>query len=202
MGYGKSLDTQKKLLYTMSRLLRSQGYNGTGIAQITQESEIPKGSLYYHFPSGKEDLATAALTLSNEQMAATLKKIAGLVPGPLEAVELLCHFYMEELKGSNFQRGCPLATVTLETAATNDTLQQVCDAGYTTLIQLLASILRTSRLPYSETRDFATFALAAIEGALILCKAQRSTVPLQMVKNSLRQLLSEKLEKSGKKQKK
>ncbi len=193
MRYAKSEDTRKRLLVTMSRLMRIQGYNATGVNQVITESGVPKGSLYYHFPKGKTELAASAVYLANERIVATLKKIIGLVPGPIEAVELFCHFYIEEMFKGNYKSGCPIATVTLETAATIEPIQQASKAGFKEMVSLFSAMLMTQDVPSTQAKELAVLTVSAIEGALIMCKAQRSTEPLKIVQKSLRKQLKDTL---------
>ncbi len=185
MSYAKSENTRKRLLVSMSKLMRRQGYNATGVSQVIKESGVPKGSLYYHFRNGKAELAASAVYLANDRIVATLRKIQSLVDGPIEAVELFCHFYIEEMSRGNFQRGCPIATVTLETAATVDQIQKACEDGFTQMITVISTMLQAKNIRFSEAQELAIFTISAIEGALIMCRALRNTEPLRIVQIKL-----------------
>lgn len=191
MRYAKSQQTRKKLLLAMSRQLRSRGYYATGLRQIVAESGIPKGSLYYHFPQGKLELTTSAVRFSSEQLLTTLNKIIRLVPGPIEAVELLCHFFIEELKRSNFSQGCPIATVTLEVAASMDEIHEVCKTGFNQMIGVFAAFLHSRGISPEKAEELGYVIISAIEGALVLSKAQRNTKPLRLVRENLKNQLTE-----------
>ena len=65
-------DSRTELVRTMARLLRDQGFTATGLAQVLAESGVSNGSLYHHFPGGKEDLAEAALEASGQAVASAL----------------------------------------------------------------------------------------------------------------------------------
>ena len=65
----RNRDTRANLVQTMARLLRDQGYTATGRAQLLAESGVSNGSLYHHFPGGKEDLAEAALKASGQALS-------------------------------------------------------------------------------------------------------------------------------------
>ena len=53
-------DCRQRLVETALKLFASQGYHGTGIADILRESGCKRGSLYYYF-SSKEELGYAAI---------------------------------------------------------------------------------------------------------------------------------------------
>ena len=64
------------LTSTAMRLFRRQGYASTGLQQILAESRAPKGSLYYYFPNGKEQLGEAAVRLAGRLVGETLTELA------------------------------------------------------------------------------------------------------------------------------
>lgn len=71
MSYG---DSREKILAAATRLFQLQGYYGTGLNQIIKESGAPKGSLYYHFPDGKEQLAIEAVNEMSHYIRMKIKR--------------------------------------------------------------------------------------------------------------------------------
>lgn len=185
MSYTKSEETRGRLMQAMSHLLRTQGFHATGVQQIIKESGIPKGSLYYHFPCGKEELAAEAIEKTADLFTRMLEEIAAAETDPVEMVRIFCDFYIEELRRESFTLGCPIATITLEAAATNDRIHRACKAAFAKLnTPFVGQLINNGVLP-EQAADMATIALASIEGAMILCKAERSTAPLALVRDNL-----------------
>src|SRR5437773_11903955 len=72
----KASDSKEKTLLAATRLLRQQGYHGTALHDILQAGGSPRGSLYFHFPGGKEEIGEAALTLAGAAVAQAIAKAA------------------------------------------------------------------------------------------------------------------------------
>jgi AcrR family transcriptional regulator len=56
---GKSIDTRRRALDLAEQLLRDLGHIGTSMEAVAQRVGITKGSLYHHFPGGKDELILA-----------------------------------------------------------------------------------------------------------------------------------------------
>lgn len=181
--------TRARIIATTVELMEAQGYHATGLNQILHQSSTPKGSLYHHFPGGKEELAAEAVSSAGQAFTQELDAIIAESTDVGAVLSLLTAFFRERLQTSHFQKGCPLATVTLEIAATSDPVQHASRASYRAWQARLEDLLIASGYEPARASARALFALSAIEGALLLCRAERSTQPLEQVVEELRLLL-------------
>ena len=101
------------MVRTMSALMRRQGYNATGLNQIAAESGAPKGSIYFHFPGGKEQLAAEAIATSGEGIRRVIQATLSASPDAATAVRTLATGMAAGLAASSYSDGCPIATVAL-----------------------------------------------------------------------------------------
>jgi TetR/AcrR family transcriptional repressor of lmrAB and yxaGH operons len=169
-------------------LLRERGYHGTGLNEIVARSGAPKGSLYFHFPGGKEELAVAALAHSGEQLRDTIGGILAPEIALGEALGRLIDSLAFGLERSGYENGCPIATATLD-AAGSEPVRTAADTVFTSWIEVLAERFAASGLDREASSRRAMLVLAAIEGALILARARRELDPLTAVRDELLQLL-------------
>lgn len=170
---------RQTMIETMARLLQSQGYRNTGLNQVLAESGAPKGSLYHYFPGGKEALAIAALEFSSLAVAERMRMLAAEADSPRQGLVAVVEAFISDLEQSGFEKGCPVATVTLEEAAQSPAIQQACAQAFTLWQGVLARYLQEQGIDHSESR--AESLLMALEGALILSRAQRDCGPLRRV---------------------
>lgn len=185
------IDSRARFVETTAALLRRQGYHATGLAQVVEESGAPKGSLYFHFPGGKEELAKAALERSAEVLLTKLAATVAAAKGPAAAVRAVTSALADELEASRFQDGCPVATVALEAAAQVPALQAVCSAAYARWQSLIEGYLGSTGMPIGRARPLASLVLAAVEGALLLSRAHADTTPLRTVGDELGRLIEQ-----------
>ena len=185
----KGAQTRTRLLEHAAKLLQSKGYHATGINQLAG-ADVPKGSIYFHFPGGKEELAAEALCLSGNQLESALRGVLASVEDAGEAVARVVRLLGQRLAETEYCEGCPVATVTLEVAHESTRLRQVCADIYEGWEAALRAKLFAAGLEESHAHELATFCLAAIEGALVLARARQSVAPLTAVGNQLRRLIT------------
>jgi len=188
------IDSRARFVETTAALLRRQGYHATGLNEIIEQSGAPKGSLYFHFPGGKEALAQAALERSGQEMRDQLAAIVAQAPGPAAAIRAVTEALAQELETSRFENGCPVATVALEAAAQVPALQAVCSASYAKWQVLIEGYLAQAGMPAARARSLANLVLAAVEGALLLSRAHADTTPLRAAGEELATLVQAQLD--------
>jgi len=176
--------SRQRIIETTARLLWSQGLRATGVQQIADESRAPRGSIYFHFPEGKEQLAAEALRSAGAVMTANITEALSH-RNVKTAVRKFVDAYAIEMEASSFHHGCPIATVALEAAATSPVIRDVCARVFAEWEDLLAARLERDGKGKRESRKMAVVILSALEGAMILCRARRTTDPLKHVAEHL-----------------
>lgn len=179
-------DTRQRMLDTAAELFHTQGYHATGLNQLISVGGAPKGSLYFHFPGGKEQLAAEAITVSSAQLCEVLKKLVAGAPDAATGIESVVNALAKSLLDSDFQRGCPLATVALDVASESELIRQSCEDGYGSWHDALADYLVRQGLSAEKATDLTTVALASIEGGLLLAKTKKDIAPLRAIAVHLR----------------
>lgn len=172
-----------------TRLLRSQGYHGTGLNQIVQESRSPKGSLYHYFPGGKEELTAEAIRQGGKEAIGSLAQALGARKSFIEGAQLFLEATAQQLEESDYLLGCPMAAVALEAAGESEQIQQACACSFSGFEQSIVSRLLLDGYAPERAADLAVLLLAAFEGALVLCRAHRTTRPMRVMARILPSLL-------------
>lgn len=148
--------------------------------QIVRESKAPRGSIYFHFPDGKEQLVVEALRAAGSVMTANISEALGH-RDTVTAIKRFVASYANEMEASNFHHGCPIATVALEAASVSPAIREVCAAVFAEWENLLAARLERDGFDRRAARKFAVITLSLLEGAMVLCRARRTTGPLREV---------------------
>src|SRR3982074_2176759 len=179
-------DTRQRMLDTAAELFHTQGYHATGLNQLVRAGGAPKGSLYFHFPGGKEQLAAEALLASSAQLCDGLRTFVTQAPDAASGIEAVVNALAQEMLNSDFQRGCPLATVALEVASDSELIRRSCADGYDSWHDVLAEYFVAQGLSVAKAAGLTTVVLASIEGGLLLAKTKKDIAPLRAISDHLR----------------
>ena len=182
-------DTRERMVGTAARLLATQGYHATGVAQVLEESASPRGSLYFHFPQGKEQMAQEAIRQLGLALGEAMRTKLERKPDVRRGLSSLLRMFGRQLEASAFQLGCPVATVALEAASAAPGLRRACDEVFTSWESYLAERLLKESPRRAEPERLARSILGILEGALLLSKTRASTEPLRDAELSLDALL-------------
>jgi TetR/AcrR family transcriptional repressor of lmrAB and yxaGH operons len=164
--------SKEKMTRAAIKLLRQSGLTGAGINQVIAESGAPKGSLYYFFPRGKSDLIEAALQSFGTAVRENFASVVGQDGPPQAKLQRL-------FESSASEESTAFASTCREIF---HGWQQAIAAGLT-------------EIDVKDRDRFAQFVIAALEGALILSRAERSTEPLMNVGRMLGQFAAMKRRK-------
>jgi TetR/AcrR family transcriptional repressor of lmrAB and yxaGH operons len=162
-------------------LLARRGLQATSLSEVLEQSGAPRGSVYHHFPEGKDQLITAALDLAAGRAIELLDRKAG---APAEDVAgWFLHIWREVLIRSNFDAGCAVLAVTV--AADSPELRDHAAAIFRTWRQRLAELLEQGGLEPRDAARFAATLVASSEGAVALSRAEQSLEPFDLVAEQL-----------------
>ena len=183
-------DTRERMIRSTARLIRRQGYYGTGLNDIVAEADAPKGSLYFHFPGGKVQLAAEALDLFGTNVERMLAD--GIVE--LGSASAAVAAYLDRVADGFDTRGtgngCAIAVVAAEAAPSEPALAEATSRALRLWTDGLTRQLVSEGHTEAQAHALATTAIAAIEGAILLGRGTGSSAPVREVRDVVATLLA------------
>jgi TetR/AcrR family transcriptional repressor of lmrAB and yxaGH operons len=185
----KASDSKGKTLAAAAKLFRQQGYHGTALQDILAAGGSPRGSLYFHFPGGKEQIGQAALTLAGEAVRQAIAKAAETSDNAETFLVRIVRGMAADLERSDYKEGCPIATSALETAAQSEALGAATRGAFQKWeLEIKRGLFRFG-MPAGDAELVATMVLSQLEGALLLARTYRSLEPIHRAEQALRRLV-------------
>jgi AcrR family transcriptional regulator len=184
------MDTQKKILYTASRLFYQQGYNATGINQIIEEAGVAKASLYEHFKS-KEDLLIAYLEFMFDQTMGLFRRVASTKVEAKEQISAIFEFLSQNTNSKEFH-GCQFLNIAGEIPVENVRVYDIIRKQKNGLRGLFAEILKSDSMGEEEIQRTETLAdgiYLLFDGAIMSSKVFGDSWPVVAAHKSAMKLL-------------
>jgi len=169
-----------RMVRSAATLIRERGIHGTGLREVVAHSGGPRGSLGRFFPGGKTQLVTEAIDAAIADVFGDLELRLGEAETFPEAISVIVTPWRRVLVDHDFALGCPLAA-TISDAADNESLRTLVSELLARWREPVANAYTRFGAPRAEAEAHATVLLAALEGALMLARAQRSIEPLDTV---------------------
>jgi AcrR family transcriptional regulator len=175
----KVSDSKAKTVAAAARLFCQQGYHGTALHDILEASGAPRGSLYFHFPNGKEEIGVAAVALGAQAVHDFIAQASAAAQSAEAFVASLARGMAANLERSGYREGCPIAPTALETATHSKALGGAARKAFQSWEREIRRGLERFGLKPAEAERSATAVLSLLEGALLLSRTYRSIEPMQ-----------------------
>lgn len=166
-----SATVRNDMIRGAEQLLAEGGPAAAAIPRVLALTGAPRGSIYHHFPAGKEELVECAINFSDRRMRDLMVETS-----PTTAVELVNRWFdiwTAVLTQSNFNAGCAITAVVV--AGESLESRNSAAAVFSGQEQLLVEALRAVKLPNADAERLAPIMIASAEGAVILGRAERNT---------------------------
>jgi TetR/AcrR family transcriptional repressor of lmrAB and yxaGH operons len=174
-------DVRAKMVAGAAQLLAERGPQATSFTEVLERTGAPRGSVYHHFPQGKDQLVDSALELAGARAIELLDRKAG--ESALAITEYFLYVWHEVLARSQFSAGCAVLAVTV---ATDSPELLTRTAGiFRAWRGQLTDLLRQGGLEARDAASFAALLVAASEGAVVLARAEHSMEPFELVREQL-----------------
>lgn len=170
-------DTRQQMIDGAVYLLSRGGLQQTSFSTVLEQSGAPRGSIYHHFPDGKDQLVSEAVAASGARSIAMITAWRG-EPADVIAARFLAAWRLL-LTATDFRAGCAVLAVTTATES-SDLLSDTANV-FRTWRQELASLLAEGGLPREHADGVAAMLIASAEGAVVMSRAEQSIDPFDHV---------------------
>lgn len=175
--------TKATMVRSAAVSMRRRGVEETSFAQVLIDSEAPRGSLYHHFPRGRVQMLEEATDFAAGYVAAQLRSCFA-TGSPGAGIQAFADIYLELLRTSDYEEGCPLLVAGLE-GSRRPTVRDAAAHAFSSWTQIIADALVREGIDPARATPLATTILSVLEGAIAISRAQRSQAPLRQSAHEL-----------------
>jgi TetR/AcrR family transcriptional repressor of lmrAB and yxaGH operons len=176
------------LIDSAATLFRRQGYAATGLTQILDEARVKAGSLYHHFPQGKQELAAAVVDAAGAGIEQLLRRFLATDRSVADIVDRWIDLLVAGLKGDQ-RDGCPIEPIATESVNASPLVRAASARAFNGWCVAIEDRLRADSWPVAEAETVALAVISLIEGALILSRISGDAAALNAAKPAARSLL-------------
>ena len=188
MGAMEAASTRERMIQSAVLLMGENGVEATSFSDVIEHSGAPRGSIYHHFPGGKAQLMEEATRFGGALITTGLTAALEQAD-PVAAVEGIAGFWRTALRDTDFAAGCPVVAATVEGGRLPGARAAAREA-FSDWAELHAAILQRAGVEETRARSIGMLLVAAIEGAIVVARAERSQEPLDRVIDELQLVLA------------
>lgn len=180
--------TRQRMLDSAVLLLRERGAAGVTVDAVLAHSGAPRGSVYHHFPGGRNEIVLGAVRLAGDFITTMVDQ--SVAEGDARrTVERIGKFWTRALTDTDFRAGCPVVAMAIDSREHIPDAAELVREIFARWQASLSELLSANGFPAERAQRLATLIVSSIEGAIILCRAQSNLTPLDDVLAELTPLL-------------
>ena len=182
---------RERMVFSAAQLIRREGVTATGVRDVVEHANAPRGSVQHYFPGGKEQLVNEAVDWAGRYAASRVERFVAAMsrPTPSGLFAAMVRQWTQEYRAEGFGAGCPLAAATVDCAETTESTRQAIADGFTTWRRPVAQALTGMGVPPGKAASLATLMISTLEGAIIIARAERNSRALTTAVHELGPLL-------------
>jgi AcrR family transcriptional regulator len=177
------------LIETAATLFRRQGYAATGLNQILDEAGVKAGSLYHHFPGGKQELAAAVVESAGGQIEGVLRAALAHDAPVTDVVDGWLDLSAAGL-AADWRDGCPVEPIATESVHASQLVRHAAARAFDSWCTAIAGRLRRDGWDEQSAHQTALAIVSVIEGALVLSRTSGNVTALNSAKTAVRSILT------------
>ena len=171
------------MLVSAAEVMRERGAAGVTIDEVLTRSGAPRGSVYYHFPEGRNQILAEALKYAGDAITADIDAATGR--GAKVLIRQFVDFWERVLAESDFHAGCPVVAAAI--GSCDDEVPLAAEAAriFAHWRTALTWAFVADGFAESDADSLAVMSIATLEGAVVLCRSSHSSEPLHKVYEQL-----------------
>jgi TetR/AcrR family transcriptional repressor of lmrAB and yxaGH operons len=172
--------TKQRMLDSAALLLRERGAAGVTVDAVLAHSGAPRGSVYHHFPGGRNEMILGAVRQAGDYIT-TMVDDAAADGNPRQTVEQFVQFWKRALTRTDYRAGCPIVALAVDSRENIPDAAELVREVFASWRDSLAELLAANGFAGDKARRLANLVVSSVEGAIILCRAHRDLGPLDDV---------------------
>jgi TetR/AcrR family transcriptional regulator, lmrAB and yxaGH operons repressor len=173
----KVSSAREDMLSAAVELFRARGYEGVGVAELLEKSGAPRGSLYFHFPGGKEQIGAEVVERVGAEVAGRFRGLNESGVDLRTFIEMIFKTTARESKSRDFKASCPLCAIATGFGATDLKLMVAVREAFNSWEAEIRNAAIARGMSEANAGVFASALLCAMEGAFVIAKAQGTSAP-------------------------
>ncbi|MFI6039910.1 TetR/AcrR family transcriptional regulator [Streptomyces sp. NPDC051315] len=178
---------RERMVFSAAQLIRRDGVAATGMREVAAHARAPRGSLQHYFPGGKEQLVNEAVGWAGRYAADRVARFLAALPEPTPGALFaeMVRQWTDEYGTAGFAGGCPVAAATVDCAQSTVSTRKAAAAAFAAWSGPVAGALVDMGVPGERADALATLMISALEGAVLIARAEQDVRALTTVAREL-----------------